>query len=270
MEIGGGTGVLTRALARRAAHVVTIEVDERLAARLRRSSADDPTIEVVTGDALDVQLPTEPFRVVANLPFNGSAKLVRRVAQQSAAVEAHLVVQLEAAERFAGSPYARETLESLRLKPWWHVEIVGELPSTAFSPPPDVSIALLWMLRRERALLAAEEMHSYRAFIEQVFGQGQNLRRSLRRELTAEQLRRVAARLRIDLDARRGDLTFDQWLGVYRFAASSKGAALTRLRWAPRDRAPRRGAKRGKTTGRTNGAARRSRPPGPRSPRADR
>ena len=256
--------MLTRALASRAARVTTIELDERLAARLRRASADDPTIEVVTGDALEVAFPTAPYRIVANPPFNRTADLVRRVASEGTSSEAHLVVQLEAAERFAGSPYARETLESLRLKPWWHVEIVAELPATAFSPPPAVSTALLWMLRRERPLLADEDATPYRSFLERAFERGQNLRRSLRREFSAEQLRRLSARFRIDLDVRRGDLTFDQWLGIYRFAASRNGGALTRLRWTQGPQ-PSGDARR-----RTRGGARRPRRPGPRSPRAGR
>jgi 16S rRNA A1518/A1519 N6-dimethyltransferase RsmA/KsgA/DIM1 with predicted DNA glycosylase/AP lyase activity len=238
VEIGGGTGVLTRALALRAAHVTTIEIDERLAARLRRALADDSSVEVVTGDALRVALPEQAFRIVANPPFNRTADLVRRIARTASVTEAHLVVQLEAAERFAGSPYGRETLESLRLKPGWHIEIIAELPATAFSPPPGVPVALLWMLRRGRPLLRDAEATKYRAFLERVFAHRRGLRQSLGREFSAEQLRRISARLGLSLDGRRGDLTFDQWLALHRFATSQPGA-LTRLRWADGAQPPR-------------------------------
>lgn len=269
VEIGGGSGVLTQALARRAGFVTSIEVDERLAARLRRATAENPQVEVVTGDALEVPLPAEPFRVVANPPFNRTADLLRRLARETRLREAHLLVQLEAAERFAGAPFARETLQSLLLKPWWHVEIVGEVPATAFSPPPSVSVALLWMQRRDPPLLNGDEAAAYRALIERVFSQGQGLRDSLRRELSTEQLRRIAARLRIDLDGRRGDPTFDQWLALHRFIASRGNGQMTRLRWADGGQ-PTRGTRRQRSRRRKRGSARRSPRPGPRSPRADR
>jgi 23S rRNA (adenine-N6)-dimethyltransferase len=79
VEIGAGTGVLTRALARRAGRVLAIEYDPRLAARLRDRLAAHDHVKVVTGDALRLPLPRRPFRVVANPPFGSTAALLRRL-----------------------------------------------------------------------------------------------------------------------------------------------------------------------------------------------
>jgi 23S rRNA (adenine-N6)-dimethyltransferase len=258
VEIGGGTGVLTRALARRAGHVTTIEIDERLAASLRSAVADDSKVEVITGDALQVPPPNEVHRIVANPPFNRTADLVRWIAADRHATEAHLVLQLEAAERFAGTPFARETLESLRLKPWWHVEIVGDVPAEAFRPRPAVPVALLWMLRRERPLLTNPEARTYRTFLGRSFNEGQNLRHSLRRQLSGGQLRQISARLHIDLDGRRGDLTFDQWLGIYRFISDGQRGSGAKSGPASGMNASRRARRR------RRGSARRSARPDPR------
>ena len=38
-----------------------------------------PNVEVVEGDAREVELPREPFRVVANLPFHGTTEILRRL-----------------------------------------------------------------------------------------------------------------------------------------------------------------------------------------------
>ena len=50
------------------------------------------------------------------------------------------------------------------------------------------------------------------------FGRARTVRGSLRRELTAEQMRRLGRDLRFDGSAPPSALSFDQWLGLYRFA----------------------------------------------------
>jgi len=76
LDLGAGTGVLTAALLRVTSRVVAIEIDERLAAGLRDRF---PDIDVRTGDALRVELPRTPFKVVANLPFDGGTAILRRL-----------------------------------------------------------------------------------------------------------------------------------------------------------------------------------------------
>ena len=67
LDLGAGSGRLTRALARRGARVWAVEVDPRPAASLR--AADLAGVRVVVDDLLVAPLPQEPFRVVANPPF---------------------------------------------------------------------------------------------------------------------------------------------------------------------------------------------------------
>ena len=79
LDIGAGEGVLTAELARRAGRVRAVEIESALVARLRRRFAAAPNVEVVGGDALLVPLPDEPFRVVANIPFNRTTAILRRL-----------------------------------------------------------------------------------------------------------------------------------------------------------------------------------------------
>jgi 23S rRNA (adenine-N6)-dimethyltransferase len=90
VEIGAGDGRLTEPLARQARRLIAIELDPRLAARLRAR------FEVVERDALSVALPDEPFRVVGNLPFHRTTAILRRILDDPAAplTRADLIVQL--------------------------------------------------------------------------------------------------------------------------------------------------------------------------------
>lgn len=216
VEIGPGRGALTRALARRAGGLVAVEVDPALAARLREHFRSAANVEVVTADFLAYELPRDDVVVVGNIPYGQTAAIVRRldVARPRAA---WLVVQREAAERFAGQPWGVETLQSLALKPWWHIEVRGTLKRSDFEPPPRVDSALLAMHRRPSPLV--REPRHYRAFLERSFGRGQTVGDGLRQSLTRQQLHRLARDLHFSPDAAPSALTFEQWLAVYRFAS---------------------------------------------------
>ncbi len=217
VEIGAGTGALTRPLAARCARLLAVELDPRLAAALRLAFADAPHVEVIARDFFDVPLPGDDYRVVGNVPFASTTRIVRRLTDaERPPRDAYLVVQREAAERFAGGPYAPETLRSLLLKPRWHVEIARRLHRTDFDPPPRVDCAVLWLARRDRPLLRATEEATYARFIASALGGPPTVRGALRRPFTPAQIARFARELRIDLAAAPTALSFDQWLGVFR------------------------------------------------------
>ena len=77
IEIGPGIGVLTRELAKRAAKVVSIEVDERLPPLLAETMAGVDNFKLILQDVLKVDLkaliaeefPGMPVAVCANLPY---------------------------------------------------------------------------------------------------------------------------------------------------------------------------------------------------------
>lgn len=61
LEIGAGTGILTRLLAKRVAHVTAVEPDERMRAVL---AAGDPGIEILAGRAEEIPTDSSSFDVV--------------------------------------------------------------------------------------------------------------------------------------------------------------------------------------------------------------
>lgn len=202
--------MLTTALVATGARVLTVEVDPDLAQTVREQFG--ARVEAARGDFLRFEIP-EGARIVANLPFSITAEAVRHIVR-SGATDAHLIVQREAAERFAGAPWGRETLPSLELKPWWHVEVLRPLHRTDFDPPPSVDCVYLWLARRRPALV--EDERAYRAFLGRTFGRGRTLREALRSVFTRPQVERLARDLRLPLDAPPSTATFEQWLALFR------------------------------------------------------
>lgn len=230
VEIGAGTGALTRPLAERAARVIAVELDPRRAEQLRDTFGRDHRIEVVEGDFLRWPLPREPYTVFANPPFAHSAAIVRRLTEGERLPDAiWLVLEDGAARRFAGSPFAHETLRSLLLKPEWHVEIRDELGAGEFSPRAGGPCALLALARRTRPLVAAAHRDLWADFVAFAFGRrGNSVEQCLHRVLTREQLRRCGRSLRFDPRDAPSALGFEQWLGLFRCFEARAGRAARR------------------------------------------
>ena len=219
VEIGPGRGILTRELARRCREVVAVELDGALSEALRTRFLSDSRVTIVRSDFLRYRLPEVPYKVLGNIPFNRTTAIVRRLAQaDSPPRDAYLVVQREAAERFAGRPFSRETLPSLLLKPWWQIEIARRFRRTDFDPPPGVDAVALWLARRTRPLVDRLQAAEYRRFIRSCFGRGgRSIRRCLRSEFTRTQILRLSRDLGFDPSGPPSGLTFDHWLALYRF-----------------------------------------------------
>src|SRR4051794_9299927 len=81
LEIGPGLGVLTKALAQRVRRVVAVEIDKGMVGALAETLADRPNVEVVEGDALQLdpveQFAERPYKIVANLPYYITSRLLR-------------------------------------------------------------------------------------------------------------------------------------------------------------------------------------------------
>ncbi len=236
IEIGPGTGRLTDVLARRCGELLAVELDPRLAGELGQRYERARHVEIRQGDFLELPLPASGYKVFSSLPFSRTTDVIRRLTgAPNAPEDAYLVLQAEAALRFAGAPYAAETLQSLLLKPWWQIEVVRRIPRTSFLPPPSVDCALLWLARRPRPLVEARERGLYRGLLGHAFGRGPTLRGCLGTTLSRVQLGRLARELRFDPGGSASSLRFDQWLGIFRFVSRTADRGLRRR--LTRDRA---------------------------------
>jgi 23S rRNA (adenine-N6)-dimethyltransferase len=167
VEIGAGTGLLTAELAKHAGTVLAVEVDTALASGLRRRFAACEGVRVIEGDALRVALPREPFRVVANVPFNASTAILQRLLDPMLQLQrADLVLQWEVARKRAGRP--RSAL-SAAWAPWWRFRLGRRIPPEAFRPRPAVAAAVLVAERRRTPLLPPESFEEYGAFVRSLF-----------------------------------------------------------------------------------------------------
>jgi 23S rRNA (adenine-N6)-dimethyltransferase len=184
VDLGAGSGRLTAELARAARHVVAVELDSRLAGRLRGRW---PNVEVVEADARRVELPRQSFRVVANLPFGGTNEILRHLLDDPRVplVRADLVVQWGVAVK-RGLPWP-STVNGVVWGAWYSVSVSRRLPRTAFEPPPSVDAGVVVFERRPRSLVPERLAADYHRFVAQGFRKGLRRANAQPRELDAHQ-----------------------------------------------------------------------------------
>lgn len=178
VEIGPGRGAVTRELLQAAAHVLAVELDSELAARLREEFPSE-RLTVVAQDVLQFDFSAaaasagERLAVVGNLPYYITSPILLRLAASHAALDrAVLMMQREVADRVAAAPGSRDYgLLSVTARMYGPVERLFTLPPDAFSPPPEVhSTVIRWRFAPRFAELGVEEA-SFLALVRSAFAQ---------------------------------------------------------------------------------------------------
>ena len=179
IEVGTGLGILTRALAARAAQVVTIEVDSGLVRALRADSVLSSNVELIHDDALRVDLEAlagqgdAPVRLVGNLPYSISAPLLRRLLDlRGRLVDWSVMIQREVAERLLARPGSRDygsfaVLHALTVAQ----ERVMSLAPGCFHPVPKVRSSFVRLRPLAQPLLGSDELPPVERVVRAAFSQ---------------------------------------------------------------------------------------------------
>ncbi|HTP57259.1 MAG TPA: 16S rRNA (adenine(1518)-N(6)/adenine(1519)-N(6))-dimethyltransferase RsmA [Candidatus Paceibacterota bacterium] len=147
LEVGPGTGALTRALADTGATVIALEKDDRLIGPLTEQFKDSPNVRIVHGDALELdaaELGLGPglWKLVANIPYYLTSRLIRLMLERWRPEAAVLMVQREVAERMLAKPPEMNLL-SLSVQLYAHITRVMDVSRGSFRPIPDVDSAVI-------------------------------------------------------------------------------------------------------------------------------
>ena len=190
IEIGPGTGALTRMLVRASGYVAAVEIDPRLIEELRRTTVAD-NILIVEADALEVnwgelisaasdswliktQSRGEPrVRVVANLPYYISTPIIERLMGLRRRIfDMTLMLQNEVVERIASEPGSRDYGYLSALAQYHCVATkLFEVPPSAFTPAPKVQSAILKLKVRERPAVDVSDEAKFFALVRAAFAQ---------------------------------------------------------------------------------------------------
>ena len=151
IEVGPGLGSLTLGLLESGARVLAVEIDGRLAEQLpatvtRFAPETVDQLTVIHADALQIfELPENPGRLVANLPYNVSVPVLLHLLEHFPSLQSGVVmVQAEVGQRIAAAPGSK-VYGSPSVKASWYGtwQTVGSVSRQVFWPVPNVDSILV-------------------------------------------------------------------------------------------------------------------------------
>ena len=151
LEIGPGLGVLTAKLAEVFPQVTAVELDATLLPALQELFADDPSVRLVQGDAMEVDLcalmPAQ-YDIVGNLPYQITTPLLERLLMLPGWQRMVVMVQMEAANRLRAGPGSKAYgMLSIMAGYYAHTTVAASVSPQAFVPPPHVDSQVLCLQR---------------------------------------------------------------------------------------------------------------------------
>ncbi len=186
VEIGPGLGSLTLGLLEAVDHVISVEIDPKMAAAIEQTVAKRASgrrFSLVTQDAMKVtELPAEPTALVANLPYNISVPVLLHFIETFPTIRHGLVlVQSEVAHRLA-APKGSKIYggPSAKLAWWADANLAGNVSRSIFWPIPNVDSSLVYFAKRPEPLASEELRVKTFSIIDAAFSQR---RKTLRQAL---------------------------------------------------------------------------------------
>lgn len=245
LEIGPGTGVLTRRLVAGVRRVIAIEFDKVLAAQLRMHFALAPNIEIIEGDVLAIDFDTifgpkpgnsrpgleyspEPAKVVGNLPYYITSDILLRLFAYRKYFDTLIImVQREVADRIAAKPGSRDYgLLSATAQLYAKVEKLFTLAPAAFNPPPKVHSTVLRLIiapQLERLRVAEDRFID---FLKLSFGQKRKtLWNNLKLQYEPAALKAALEQAGVKANVRAEALPLDKTAALFRALRNRDGAS---------------------------------------------
>lgn len=232
VEIGPGHGILTHELASRAKRVIALELDQQLIPELLMKFPPYSNVAILHQDALTFTPPSEPYKLVANIPYYITSPILNRFLREQPEscrpTSLTLLVQKEVAEKIIAKNGTKQethhSVLSLQVHLFGTPKIVAIVPASHFSPAPKVDSAILH-ITRHTPLLPDSDLEPFFKLLHMGFS---HPRKKLIRNLcglgwlTFEDLQKIFTQLKLDENARAENLTIEQWEKVYAATTLSK------------------------------------------------
>lgn len=165
LEIGPGTGVLTKFLIPRFEDLTVIELDRESVAYLNENY---PSLKnrIIGGDFLRMpvsEIFKKPFAIVGNFPYNISTQIVFKTLENKELIpEFAGMFQKEVAKRIVAGPGSKTYgIISVLVAAYYDSEYLFTVEPNVFYPPPKVQSGVIRLKRKENYHLDCDEKLFY-------------------------------------------------------------------------------------------------------------
>lgn len=234
LEIGTATGSLTSLLAAGAGHVVTVEIDRKLAEISQQVLAPFANVVQIVGDAMKSKSALSPrvlsaldlappapggaLKLVANLPYDIATSLVMDVLICPLPfARLCFTVQAEVGDRFTAEPGSGSYGSvGILAQTFAHVHRVLKVPPEAFWPRPKVESSMLRLDRRPDREQRIIDRAGFARFVRSFFlHRRKTLSHLAKKEADSARLLSALSGLGIDPKARPEEISVSQWQSLF-------------------------------------------------------
>lgn len=218
VEVGPGLGALTEHLVGKVRRLVLVELDRRLAERLREHYDGDDGVEVIGADATEVDLRAyfseQPVKMIGNLPYSSGGEIIRCFLRQPTPVSrAVLMLQKEVGERLRAVPGTKSYgVLSLRVQSEWEVESLKVVGPELFFPKPEVDSAVIRLDVRAPDAFPPFDRTLFDRLVRQGFSQRRKQLKKLVAEEAADPWEELTGEMGVAETVRGEDLELAQWV----------------------------------------------------------
>jgi 16S rRNA (adenine1518-N6/adenine1519-N6)-dimethyltransferase len=189
MEVGAGTGMLTKFLLNRGIDLKVVEIDIESIEYLKNHY---PELDgrIIQNDFLKLKLDDffdSEFCIIGNYPYNISSQIFFKVLDNKELIPfCSGMIQKEVAERMIAPPGSKTYgILSVLMQVWYDIEYLFTVNEQAFIPPPKVKSAVIKLTRNNRQKLNCNEK-LFKTVVKTSFNQRRKMLRNSIKSLLSE------------------------------------------------------------------------------------
>ncbi|MGC9383931.1 MAG: 16S rRNA (adenine(1518)-N(6)/adenine(1519)-N(6))-dimethyltransferase RsmA [Kosmotogaceae bacterium] len=218
IEIGIGSGMLTREIVKYGVQVIAFEVDLRLK-KLHKDIVQADNVKIYYKDFLKYKLENielSKVKYIANIPYNITSPILEKILFNGPDfILAVLMVQKEFAERIIAEPGTKAYgALSVKTNTFSNIQKVMSISRKNFFPEPNVDSSVLKFTMKGEKTIPFEEKREFNKFINLCFS---HRRKQLKNNLKSliDKPEELLKKHRIDPKARAEQLKIEQFVSLF-------------------------------------------------------
>ena len=222
IEIGPGSGALTRELAKVSKQVLCYEIDERLEEILDDNLSEFSNVDIIFDDFLkrDISLDINNYSysniyVVANLPYYITTPIIEKIIESKIDFKSvTIMIQKEVGERFCAKVGSRDYSSiTVFLNYFYDMKKLFIVSRNAFTPKPNVDSVVISLVTKKERLLVKNEKLFFRLIKDSFRFKRKNLRNNLK-NYNLEIVSSVLSNYNFDLTVRAEQLSLEIFVSI--------------------------------------------------------
>lgn len=218
IEIGPGSGSLTKLLVNKNCDIICFEIDKRLEMEL--SKIESNNLKIVYEDFLKTKLNDyidkkyERLFFIGNLPYYITTAIINKIIEESNPYEIVIMIQKEVAERFMAKPNTKAYGSlSVFLQYNFDINKICVVSKNCFEPKPNVDSMVIKLKKKDEKPFVKSEVVLYKLIQDAFKQKRKNLRNNLK-NYNLKLIEEILNKYNKDLTRRAEELTIEEFIDI--------------------------------------------------------